>query len=334
MKRREFIAALGGAAASTSAFRPRAARAQASGRVRNVGALFSGAESDSDSQMRLAAFRRGLTELGWKEGENIHIEWRWSNGKSELIRQYAQELIALAPDVILANSTSVVTAFKNLTTTVPVVFALVIDPVAMGYVQSLARPGGNFTGFTFINPELIGKWTELLKSVAPGVVRAALLFDPAGSPFYDGYVRELNAARQPREIELFAMRVSTDGELEAAIKTLAQAPGNGLAFGPDPFNQVHIRQIAQLAGQYRLPAVSVYRPFAAAGGLMAYGPDTADIFRRSAGYVDRILKGASPAELPVQQPDKFDFIFNLKTAKAFDLTVPPLLLATADEVIE
>src|SRR5665213_451286 len=181
MKRREFILGLG-AAALTSAFRPRAARAQASGRVRQVGALFAGAESDRDSQTRLAAFRRGLNELGWKEGENIHIEWRWSNGKSELIRQYAQELVALAPDVILANSTPVVTVFKNLTASVPVVFALAIDPVGMGYVRSLARPGGNFTGFTFIDPELIGKWTELLKSVAPDVVRAALLFDPAGSP--------------------------------------------------------------------------------------------------------------------------------------------------------
>ncbi len=334
MRRRDFILGLGAAAASTSAFRPKAARAQRSGGVRKVGALFSGAENDPDSQKRLAAFRRGLTELGWKEGENIHLECRWSNGKSELIRQYAQELVALAPDVILANSTSVVTAFKNITTSVPVVFALAIDPVGMGQVQSLARPGGNLTGFTFIDPELIGKWTELLKSVAPDVVRAALLFDPAGSPFYDGYVRELNAARQPREIELVATHVSTGSELEAAIKALAQKPGNGLVFGPDPFNQVHIKQIAQLAAQHRLPAVSVYRPFAAAGGLMAYGPDTADIFRRSAGYVDRILKGASPAELPVQQPDKFDFIFNLRTAKAFGLNVPPLLLATADEVIE
>jgi putative ABC transport system substrate-binding protein len=334
MKRRDFILALGSAAASTSVLSPRALRAQRGGGVRKIGALLSGAEQDSVSQVRIAAFRRGLTELGWIEGQNIHVEYRWSDGKSELIRQYAQELVALAPDVILANSTPVVTAFKMITTSIPVVFALAIDPVGMGQVQSLARPGGNFTGFTFIDPALIGKWTELLKGVAPDVVRAGLLYDPAGSPFYDGYVRELEAIRQPREIELVAMRAGTDSELEAAINALARKPGSGLVFGPDPFNQVHIRQIAQLAAQHHLPAISVYRPFAAAGGLMAYGPDTADIFRRSAGYVDRILKGANPAELPVQQPDKFEFTINLKTARAFGLTVPPVLLATADEVIE
>jgi len=329
MKRREFVALLGAAAV-----RPLAARAQQVGGVRKVGALLSGTESEVLSQKRIAAFRAGLTQSGWIEGQNIHVEYRWSNGKSELIQQYARELVALAPDVILANSTPVIAAFKRITTSVPVVFALAIDPVGLGHVQSLARPGGNFTGFTFINPALIGKWMELLKEVAPDIAQAALLFDPVGSPFYDGFVREIEAGSQPGNIEIMATHTGTDSELEASIKAFAQKPGRGLAFGPDPFNQVHIKQIAQLTAQYRLPAVSVYPSFAAAGGLMAYGPDTPDIFRRSAGYIDRILKGAKPADLPVQQPDKFEFTVNLKAAGTLGLVVPPMLLATADEVIE
>jgi putative ABC transport system substrate-binding protein len=329
MKRREFVTLL-----ATAAAWPLAARAQQSDGVRKVGALLSGVESTPLSQKRIGAFRHGLAERGWVEGQNIHIEYRWSNGKSELIEQYARELVTLAPDVILANSTPVIAAFKRITMSIPVVFALAIDPVGLGHVQSLARPGGNFTGFTFINPALIGKWMELLKEVAPDMAQAALLFDPVGSPFYDGFVREIEAGGQPGNIEIMATHTGTDAELDAAVKAFAQKPGRGLAFGPDPFNQVHIKQIAQLAGQYRLPAVSVYPSFAVAGGLMAYGPDTPDIFRRSAGYIDRILKGAKPADLPVQQPDKFEFTVNIKAAKKLGLVVPPMLLATADDVIE
>jgi putative ABC transport system substrate-binding protein len=242
--------------------------------------------------------------------------------------------VALAPDVILANSTPVVAVFKSITTSIPIVFALAIEPVGLGHVQSLSHPGGNITGFTFINPELIGKWMELLKEIAPNTTQAAVLFDPADSPFYDNFVRELDGARQPGAIELVAMPVGTGAEMEAAIKTLAQRPGSGLLFGPDPFNQVHINEIAQLGAQNRLPTISVYRPFVVAGGLMAYGPDTADVFRRSAAYVDRILKGAKPAGLPVQQPVKFELIINLKTAKTLGLEIPATLLAIADEVIE
>jgi putative ABC transport system substrate-binding protein len=242
--------------------------------------------------------------------------------------------MALTPDVILANSTPVIAMLKSMTTSIPVVFALATDPVGLGHIQSLSRPGGNFTGFTFIDPALIGKWIGLLKEIIPNLGRAGLLFNPGTTPFYPRWIREIEAAHQSGTTELVAMPVGSDDAMQAAITALAQRPGSCLMIGPDPFNVVRVKEIAQLAAQNRLPAISVYRLFAVEGGLMGYGPDTADIFRRSAGYVDRILKGASPADLPVQQPDKFEFIINLKAAKALGLTVPATLLATADEVIE
>jgi putative ABC transport system substrate-binding protein len=330
MKRREFIALVAGAAASL----PRAGRAQATGTVRKIGALLSGVETDPDSQVRMAAFRRGLADLGWKEGENVHIQYRWSAGKSDLIRQYAEELVALKPDVTLANSTSVIGMLKTLTASIPVVFALATDPVGLGHVKSLSHPGGNFTGFTFIDPGLIGKWIGLMREVMPNIARAGLLFDPRTTPYYPGWISEIEAAHQSGTTELVAVPVGSNDEMQTAIAALAQKPKSCLMIGPDPFNVVRIKEIAQLVAQDHLPAISVYRPFAIEGGLMSYGPDTADIFRRSAGYVDRILKGASPAELPVQQPDKFEFVVNLKAARALGLTVPATLLATADEVIE
>jgi putative ABC transport system substrate-binding protein len=329
MKRREFIVLLGGAASL-----PFSARAQATSGMRKVGVLLSGVESDADSQVRIAAFLHGFAELGWNEGENVHIEYRWSAGKSELIRQYAEELVALKPDVILANSTPVIAMLKSLTTSIPVVFALATDPVGLGHVESLSRPGGNFTGFTFIDPALIGKWIGLLREIMPNLVRAGLLFDPSTTPFYPGWIREIEDAHQSGTTDLVAMPVHGNDEMAAAIAALAKKPGSCLMIGPDPFNVVRVKAIAELAAQNRLPAISVYRPFALEGGLMSYGPDTADIFRRSAGYVDRILKGANPADLPVQQPDKFEFVINLKAASALGLTVPATLLATADEVIE
>jgi putative ABC transport system substrate-binding protein len=215
MRRREFITLVGGAAASL----PLAARAQRAG-IPKVGVLMAGLESAPDNQVRLAAFRQGFADLGWKDGENVHVEVRWSEGKVELIRRYATELVAHAPDVILANSTPVVTVLKSITGSTPVVFALATDPVGLGHVKSLSHPGGNITGFTFIDPELIGKWMELLKDVSPGITRAAALFNPATSPFYDAFVRQITAARQPGAIELVAMPVGTDGEIEAAIKGL------------------------------------------------------------------------------------------------------------------
>ena len=328
MKRREFITLVGGAAVW-----PLAARAQTD-RVRRIGVLMSVAENDPLSKERIAAFRQGLADLGWKDGQNVHIEYRWSNGKIELIRQYAKELVALAPDMILANGTPSVDALKEITSSIPIVFALAIDPVGLGEVKSLSRPGGNITGFSFIEPELIGKWIGLLKDVMSGISRAALLCSPSTAHIYQKFVREIGAAHQLGAIELIAMPVGTTDKMETAINALAQKPDSGLIIGPDVFTVVHIKQIAQLAGKIRLPAISVYRQFAVEGGLMAYGPDTVDIFRRSAGYVDRILKGANPAELPVQTPTKFQFVINLKTARSFGLTMPTALIDIADEVIE
>jgi len=328
MERRKFITLVGAGLSW-----PLVVHAQQARSTPLVGVLMSGLENAPDNQKRVAAFRQGFAELGWNAGHNVRIETRWSAGKEALIHQYAEELVALAPDVILANSTPVIMEFQRLTTSIPVVFALAMDPVGLGQVKSLSRPGGNFTGFTFVDPPLIGKWIELLKQVAPGIARAGVLFDPATSPFYDKFVREVRAG-QPDAMDIVAMPVGSQAEMEAAIKTLAQRPGSGLLFGPDPFNQVHIKPIAQLAVENRLPAISVYRPFVMEGGLMSYGPDTADVFRRSAAYVDRILKGAKPAELPVQQPIKFELILNSKTARELGVQFPPTLLALADEVIE
>ncbi len=330
MKRRELIALLGGAAASL----PFSASAQQSKVRRTVGVLMTVAENDPDSQTRIAAFRQGFADLGWKDGQNVHIEYRWAAGRIDLIHRYAEELVALAPDVILANSTPVVAALQKITNSVPIVFALANDPVGLGFVQSLARPGGNITGFTFINPSLIGKWMGLLKELRSGVTRAALLFNPATAPFYRNFLPEIKAARQPETAALEMMPVTAPAEIESAIASFARMPGGALLIGPDPFTIVHIREIVRLAANAQLPAISVYRPFTAEGGLMTYGPDTADIFRRSAAYVDRVLKGEKPAELPVQEPDKFEFIINLKVAKTLGLELPPTLLAMADEVIE
>jgi putative ABC transport system substrate-binding protein len=330
MKRRNFILALGGTALGLSF----PAQAQQSGKQRTVGVLMTVAESDADSQKRIGAFRQGFADLGWKDGQNVHIEYRWAAGKVDLIRQYARELVALAPDVILANSTPVVAALQKITNSIPIVFALANDPVGLGFVKSLSRPGGNITGFTFINPALIGKWMGLLNELKPGVTRAALLFNPTTAPFYRTFLPEVQAARQPGAASLVPMPIATAAELAPAIADFAKAGGGGLLIGPDPFIIVNIKEIVRLVQEARLPAVSVYRPFTAAGGLMTYGPDTADIFRRSAAYVDRVLKGGNPAELPVQEPDKFEFIVNLKAAKALGVDLPPTLLVAADEVIE
>jgi putative ABC transport system substrate-binding protein len=328
MKRREFIGLAGGAAALW----PLAGRAQQA--MRKLGVLMIVAENDPDSKLRIAAFQKGLQDLGWQDGQNIRIEYRWAAGKPELIRQYAQELVALAPDVILANGTLVVTQLKQLSPSIPIVFALAIDPVSFGFVNSLSHPGGNITGFSFINPELIGKWTSLLKDAAPGVSRAALLFNPKMTPFYPDFLREIAAAPQSVAMEVVPATVDTVDDLQTRIEELARTPGTSLIIGPDAFMIVHMRKVAQLAAANRLPGISVYRQFVMEGGLMSYGPDTADIFRRSAGYVDRILKGANPAELPVQQPTKFEFVVNQKAAGALGLVLSPTLLSLADEVIE
>ena len=331
MKRRDVIKLLGGSAA---AWWPLAVDAQQAGKVPTVGVLMAGAENSSENKPRIDAFRQGLAELGWKDGKNVRVIYRWSAGKRELIDQYAKELVALKPDVILANSTPVISTFKSMTSTTPVVFALSMDPVGLGQVQSLSHPGGNFTGFTFIDPELVGKWMQLLRDAVPGLTEAALLFNPKTVHAYTRFVEQVRASNRPGAVEIRALAVGSTEEMESALKALAKKGNSGLMVGPDPFNQVRLKQIAQLASQLRLPAVSVYRPFVEDGGLMMYGPDTADIFRRAAAYVDRVLKGEKTADLPVQQPTKFEFVINLKTAKALGLTVPPTLQAAADEVIE
>jgi putative tryptophan/tyrosine transport system substrate-binding protein len=299
-----------------------------------VGVLMAGTENSPENRPRIAAFRQGLADLGWRDGKNVHVIYRWSAGKRELIDQYAKELVALKPDVILANSTPVIATLKGMTSTIPVVFALSMDPVGLSQVQSLSHPGGNFTGFTFIDPELAGKWMQLLKDVEPGLDHAALIYNPQTTPVYSRFVTQIRTLYGAGPVQLQDTPVRSVDEMETAIAALAKRPRTGLIVGPDPFNQVQIKRMAELATQVHLPAVSVYRSFVEDGGLMMYGPDTADIFRRAAAYVDRVLKGENPADLPVQQPNKFEFVINLKTAKAFGLAVPPTLQAAADEVIE
>lgn len=328
MKRREVITFICGAAAW-----PISARAQSKGRMPKVGALMSLSEGNADSQKRIAAFRQGLVDLGWNDGQNIKIEYRWAGGKIDLIHEYSKELVALAPDLIVANSTPAIQAMKEMTSSIPIVCALVNDPVGLGFGKSLSHPGGNITGFTYINAELIGKWADLLKDVTPDFTQAAVMYNPRTTPFYRNFLSEIEATRKSATKDITTVSVESAVDIEMAINVLAEKPGSGLIIGPDPFTGVAIKRIAQLAAQKRLPAISVHRQFALDGGLMAYGPDTTDIFRRSTTYVDRILKGAKPAELPVQQPNKFDFV-NLKTAQSFGLTMPRILLSTADEVIE
>jgi len=327
MNRRKFLAL-----SATVGLLPVAVRSQ--GSRRTIGVLMAGSEGSAENAPRIAAFRKALAELGWRDGDNVDITTRWSAGKNELVQQYAQELVERGPDVILANSTTVISALKSRTESIPVVFALAMDPVGLGQVKSLSHPGGNFTGFTFIDPELIGKWMELLADVAPGLTQAGLLFNPDTMIGYQNFVQQIQNEQKRGGISLKPLPARTTQELVSAIEGFAASPGCGVMIGPDPFNQVHLKQMAELATKLRLPTISVYRSYVTAGGLMCYGPNVADVFRRSAAYVDRILKGEKPADLPVQQPNKFEFVINLKTAKALGLTVPPTLIATADETIE
>jgi ABC-type uncharacterized transport system substrate-binding protein len=330
MQRREFISLLG---ASTFAW-PLAARAQQATGVRRVAFLHPYAENDAEVLARVIAFREGLESLGWTENRNIRIEHRYSGGDLGRIRAYATELVHSAPGLIVGSGTPITAALKEATSTIPIVFNLVNDPVGQRFVPSLSRPGGNITGFTFIDFPLIGKWLEMIKEIAPGVRHIALMFNPDTTPFYPAFLHELEAANKSLAVELSASPVHDEAEVEAAITALAREPGGGLIAAPDAFINNHRRAIMTLTERHRLPAIYGFRQFATEGALISYGPDSADIVRRSAGYVDRILKGERPADLPVQAPTKYELVINLKTAKALGIDVPLHLQQLADEVIE
>jgi putative ABC transport system substrate-binding protein len=329
VKRREFITLIAGTAAAW----PLVARAQQGERMRRIGVLTPFAANDAEGQARLTAFAQGLHHWGWIVGQNVRIEYRWGDGKADTMRKYATELIALAPDVILASSSAAVAPLLEVTRTVPIVFAGVGDPVAGGYVESQARPGGNVTGFTVFEYSMGGKWLELLKEVAPRVTRAVVLRDStiAAGPGLFGAVQALAPLVG---VDVRPVDARDAGEIERAVTAFAQSPNGGLVVFGSPGATIHRDLIVTLAAKHRLPATYSARYFATAGGLISYGPDFLDQHRRAASYVDRILKGEKPADLPVQAPTKYELVINLKTAKALGLDVPPTLLARADEVIE
>jgi putative tryptophan/tyrosine transport system substrate-binding protein len=328
MRRREFITLLGGAAAAW----PLAARAQQPERIRVIGVLIGTAADDPEGQARIAAFRQGLQELGCTEGRNVRIDTR-AAADSDQFRTQAAELVALASDVILAATTPGVAAVQHATRTVPVVFVTVIDPVSAGFVSNLARPGGNTTGFALPEYGTSVKWLELLKEIAPGVTRVAVVRDPAlvsGT----GQLAAIQAVAPSFSVELNPVDARDPTEMERAIAAFARSANGGLIVTASPASVTHRKLINALAARHRLPAVCAFRFMAADGGLISYGPNSIDPYRRAATYVDRILKGEKPGDLPVQAPTKYELVINLKTAKAMGLTVPDSLLARADEVIE
>jgi ABC-type uncharacterized transport system substrate-binding protein len=329
VKRREFITLLGGAAAAW----PIAARAQQPERLRRIGVLMTVAADDPESQRRMTAFVQGLQELGWTDGRNVRIDTRWSASDADLGRRYAAELVALAPDVILASGGTVVGALLQASRTVPIVFTLTVDPVGAGFVASLAQPGGNATGFTGYEYGLSGKWLELLKEIAPRVTRAAVLRD-ATIPQGVGQFAIIQSVAASVGVEVSPIEVRDAGEIERAVAAFARSSNGGLIVTASGSAIVHRELIITMAVRHKLPAIYFQRFFVNAGGLVSYAPDPIDPHRHAAGYVDRILKGEKPADLPVQAPTKYELIINLKTAKALGLTVPQSLLARADEVIE
>jgi putative tryptophan/tyrosine transport system substrate-binding protein len=329
VRRREFITLLGGAAVAW----PLAARAQQP-EMRRIGVLMSLAESDPEAQARVAAFRNGLQTLGWTEGRNVRIDIRWAASDATLMQRFAKELIALQPNLILSHNTPTTASLLQQTRTIPIVFVVVSDPVGSGFVASFPQPGGNVTGFTNIEPTMAGKWLELLKEIAPSVTRVALLFNPATAPYAEYYLGPFKAAAASLALEMIAAPVRDTSELESAIAAQARAPNGGLVVMTDSFLVAHRAEITSLAARYHLPAVYPFRFFVELGGLLSYGNDLFDSFRRAATYADRILKGATPNALPVQAPVKFNLVINLRTAKALGLTIPESFLLRADEVIE
>jgi len=328
VKRRKFIAAAG----ATVAW-PLVSFAQQPDRMRRVGVLMGGAEDDLEFEARLTAFRQALEKLGWAEGRTARFDYRFAAADPALAQKYAAELVGMAPDVILANSPLVLRALRAQTSTIPIVFALIVDPVGEGFIKSLAQPGGNITGFTSLEYPLSGKWVELLKEIAPSV-RQVVAINHSGNVTGAGYLRALESAAQAAGMRLIAAHARDIADIERAISAMARESDGSLIMLPSPLGQVNREMIVKLAAQHRLPAVYPFRYYVASGGLMSYGVDTVEVFRRSASYIDRILKGEKPASLPVQQPTKFELVINLKTAKALGLTIPPSLLTQANEVIE
>jgi putative tryptophan/tyrosine transport system substrate-binding protein len=330
VKRRASIAALGGAAVW-----PLAARAQQPERMRRIGVLMPFAEGDPETQPRVTALRQGLAQLGWTEGGNIRIDYRWATpGDAEWTRRLAIELVDLHPDLILTDTTPLTAAALQQTRTIPIVFVQVGDPVGSGFVASIPRPGGNATGFNNMQVPLSSKWLELLKEVAPRTVRVAVLFNPATAPYAQNFLDQFKAAAASIGVAAVASDVREPSEIETVIAAFAREPDGGLIVLPSLFMLAHHDLIIALAARHRLPAVYSSHYWSASGGLMSYGNVAADAFRQAAAYTDRILRGAKPADLPVQGPVKFELVINLKTAKALGLQIPPSLLARADEVIE
>jgi len=330
MRRREFIRAIAGSAAAW----PLAAYGQQSEHIRHIGVLMAFSENDPEAQSWAAGFREELGRLGWTEGHNVQIDTRWATADVGSLQQFAKQLAALRPDLILTASTPATAAMRQQTNTIPIVFAMVGDPVGSGFVVSLSRPGGNLTGFTPIENSLGGKWVELLKEIAPRVARVAIVFDPGMAPFASYYLNPFKAAAASLGMEAIVAPVDDMAELERAIATSAHEPNSGLIVMPDAFMIGHHTDITSLVARYHVPTVYPFRIFAEGGGLVSYGSSALDEFRRAASYADRILKGAKPSELPVQTPVNFDLVINLKTAKALGLEVPSSIRLRADEVIE
>jgi ABC-type uncharacterized transport system substrate-binding protein len=329
MRRREFISGLGSAAAW-----PLVARAQQPQRLRHVGVLMNVVQGDPSGPAEVVALLQGLMELGWIQGRNIDVEFRWPGGDIERVNTFAKELVRLRPDVLIGQSTPGTAALKQESSTIPIIFVNVTEPVEQGFVESLARPGGNVTGFTNFEASIGGKWLQLLKEVDRRIARVAVIYNPQTAPFTELILRSVESAGRTFAVEVVAMPVLSDAEIEAEFALFAREPSGGLIAVPDSFTMQHRDLIIALAARYRVPAVYTNLASTPLGGLMAFAVDTRDLMQRAATYVDRILKGANPGDLPVQQPAKFQLSINLKAAKAIGLDLPPTLVAQADEVIE
>lgn len=330
MQRREFVTLVGGVATTW----PLAARAQRTDGIRTVSVLIGLAENDSEAINRAKAFRLGMRDLGWIEGRNVQIEYRFAGTNLESINKNVAEVVRLAPDVIVANTSAVMVALRRATSTIPIVFAVLSDPVSQGFISNLAHPGGNITGFSFIESDMVGKWVNLLGDVKPNLSRVALMFNPDSVPYFDVYLRSFKALPRQTSVEVEAVHVRSVADVELAVARLGREPGSGLIAAADPFILAVRTMILKAADQHRVPVISPYRQFVIEGSLMSYGPDAADIFRRSASYVDRVLKGEPPGNLPAQSPVKFELVVSLKTAKALGLSLRESFLLLADEVIE